>query len=288
MAHDQDFSEIEPTALPGAQARIDLVRRVYGNPLQLRREFALVVVDREDDPPLAQIVGSGRGAGTRLRLYLSLLLVGRAGRHEIDLPARAWAEVLGLADVEGKGARSIRSSLDWLASRDLVTLTPRPGAPTTIKLREETGAHRPYQVPGAAAKVSKDAERSVANRHQYVKVPAELWTQGWIVGLSVPALAVLIALLVEIGPGDGTAVTLPESTAKNRYRFTSDTLYRGVRDLQKHGVIHRVRREVGSSLDFRRRHNVYSVFLPQLNEPWRDLRNSPTLTPNSTGYQPTR
>lgn len=259
----------------GHAARLELIERAYAAPLQLRRLFAARQDPNDPAPVLARLVGSGRGADVRLGLYLSMLLLGRGGRHGLQVPARAWAAILDLDRPDTAGARQVRSASAWLAKARLIRLDNQSGVPSSVTLLEETGSGRPYQVPGKAARTSKDAKRPVDPRHIYVHLPTTFWTQDWIVGLSVPAVAVLIALLVEAGPSSTDALALPEGTAESRYALRVDTLRRGIRELQDQGVVERTGRRVGTNLDFHRRHNIYRLDSSRLGEP-------PTRLPSVT------
>ncbi len=268
MAHITRPNPSRNLTMLGSHQRRLLVRRAYGQPLQLRRGFARAWPGQgpPSPPPMARILKSGKAAGTRLRLYLSLLYLGRGQEHDLVLPARSWALIIGLPHPDGSGARAIRSALAWLEREALVTLTPNNGAPTVVRLREETGSGAEYTVPGQAARVAKEADQRIDPRHLYLKVPAAFWEHGWIAYLSVPALVVFLALLTE-APAEidqTKPVALPESKATTYYQISADTLRRGVNKLEEAGVIRTVGQTVGAGLDFRRRHNLYVVSLDRL------------------------
>ena len=88
-------------------------------------------------PPLAELLsnttgngGGGRGGQIRLKLYLSLLWVCAKAPYEATRPARAWAALLGLDDVDGRGARRIHSAFRDLEDRDMVRIRDRGGQAT--------------------------------------------------------------------------------------------------------------------------------------------------------------
>jgi hypothetical protein len=180
------------------------------------------------------------------------------------IAAAAFAVVLLML----QRVRRRRDRLEWLAERELVVMEREPGVPTRVVLLEETGSGKPYQVPGIAGSKAKTDGREVPDHHVYVKVPSELWTRGWIVTLTAPALAVLLMLLVEKGGRKEDAnLSLAQSTVKNRYDLSSDTLYRGVRELRDEGIVELLGRESGRLDEFRRRHNVYRLHLERLQNP---------------------
>ena len=63
------------------------------------------------------------------KLYLALLWMAANPPYDVTFPARAWAELLGLPNPEGKGDRRVRDAIDWLADQGLITVTRSPWSP---------------------------------------------------------------------------------------------------------------------------------------------------------------
>src|SRR5690349_10721147 len=82
-------------------------RRRAGAPV---RTAFVIAEEGRVRPPMAELLssttgsgGGGRGGQVRLKLYLSLLWVCAKAPYEAIRPARAWAALLGLEDIEGRG-----------------------------------------------------------------------------------------------------------------------------------------------------------------------------------------
>lgn len=89
-------------------------------------------------PPLAAMLrGGGRGGQLRVKLYVSLLWLCAAAPYEANLPARAWAALLGLADHETRGVRRIHEAIRDLHDRKLITVRDRGGMPSVLGLLDE-------------------------------------------------------------------------------------------------------------------------------------------------------
>lgn len=259
--NDSTLVESRTAALAAAQT---LAQRVMGRDLQLRRSFIMRTNPDAKPPPLARLMRGGRGGEVRLKLYLSLLWVGSWPPHDVNFPARAWAELLGLALPETNGARRVRDAIEWLAVNRFIAVTLRPGQPSAVTLLREDGQGSPYSVPGAAARDAKGEGRGV-DPHRYVKLPHTFWTNGWITSLSTPGIAALLMLLAEQSRPTPVEVWLAPTTARNRYAFADDTRYKGLAELELAGIVHVKQEPVGrNSFDFRRRRNAYTLDLARL------------------------
>lgn len=219
----------------------------------------------EPDPPLARILRGergGRGGDVRLRLELSLLWFVRDD-PVLSYPARAWAALLGLPDPETRGARRIKDALRWLAHHDFIRLETAPGRDSLVHLLEDTGSTRHYELPGATYSRLKN-NRVAAAPHRYIRLPRELWTQGWLSVLSGPAIAMLLVLWLEAGTNAENdthpLVWISPSMADQRYGLSEDTRTKGVRQLQRAGLIDIFRRPVSpDTFEYRRVRNVYQL-----------------------------
>jgi hypothetical protein len=86
----------------------------------VRRSFIRRALPGDQPPPLARMVRGGRGGSVRIRLYLSMLLVGRWPPHSTEFKASAWARLLGLPDPLGNGARRITDAISWLHDHEFL------------------------------------------------------------------------------------------------------------------------------------------------------------------------
>jgi len=245
-------------------------RRVQGRTTQIRRSF----ISAECGPsptPLSRIVQGGRAAGVRLRLMLAILWLAGGGdhRHEVAFPARAWAELLDLADPGVSGQRRIRDALKFLENAGLIDVVRSPGRPPTISLRREDGSGKPYVAPLRAPKSKKTGKLA---RHDWsVLLPPAFWTNAWALALSTPGLALLL-ILRDLERSDGKPAWIAPELAQARFGLSEDTWTRGVRELEAYGLLRIGRKPVGSSLSWKRVRNTYRLRLNRLNsEPnWED------------------
>ena len=197
-------------------------------------------------PPLARMLQGGRGGEVRLKLYLSQMLVATAAPYGISpsVPARAWAEMVGLPDPAGNGARRISDAVGWLSDNNFIRVQRQPGTPPHVVLKSPLGDGKKYERP----------------RSPYVTLPVSFWWSQWITALSGAGTALLIVLLDLQGGQDDPdhARSLP-GEKRARYGLSDDTWTRASAELSRHGIL-KVKRVIeGSDLGWRRRRNTYWV-----------------------------
>ena len=234
----------------------------------LRRSFIARDPGVEEIPPLARILRSGRGGGVRLRLYLSLLWVAVSEPHDVALPARTWASLLGLRDPEGTGARQVRSGFSWLQANLFVRVDEVRGQAHRVTLLDETGNGEDYVLPARAFKRAEAAGQD-PDAHIYVRLPATFWTCGWAAQLSGPATAMLLVLLEARGGRVGDKeLWFSPSVAENRYTLSENTRSAGVHELAAAGLLVVHRRPVDpQAVTYRRVRNTYTLLLENLSRP---------------------
>jgi len=234
----------------------------------VRRVFIARAPGAEAVPLLARVLRSGRGGGVRLKLLLSLLWVAVGKPHDVSLPARTWATLLGLKDPEGAGARQVRSGFSWLASNSFVRVKEVPGQPSVVRLLDESANGRPYVLPAVAFKKAKMAEHD-PDHHIYVRLPSAFWTWGWAVRLSGPGTAMLLVLLDARGARAGDReLWFSPSVAEARYALSENTRTAGLSELAEAGLVAVHRRAVNpDSLNYRRVRNTYTLLLDNLTRP---------------------
>jgi len=223
-------------------------------------------------PPMAQLLRGGRGGTVRLKLYLAFLWFAVAPPHDVAYPARAWAGLLGLPDPERNGARRITDAIGWLANHELVRVERRRGRPTRVLLNREDQSGEPYLPPAEDVRRLRDSgiAGEDLHRHFYIQLPYQFWTQGWGVTLTGPALAMMLALLQELGdrPAATTELWFSPAEAKKRFGVSEDTRIAGFRQLSDLGLIDVHRRSVNRDVfDFRRMRNVYRLHPARLEDP---------------------
>lgn len=244
----------------------ELVVRVKGRDAQLRSRFVESRDPAAEGTPLVLVMRGGRGGEVRLKILLSLLWVAVQAPHDVDLPARVWAELIGLSGPRVSGARRVNAAFQWLVAAGFLSSERRPGEPTRLFLCEESLVGREYSIPGARiARLTQANENWDA--HRYVKLPKAVWTNGWIAALPGPALAMLLVLLVH-GAGRTEELWFSPGFADERYRLSEDTRQRGLHDLVLLGLVSVSRRPVSRSrLDVARLRNAYALNMEKLAEP---------------------
>ncbi|AEB48012.1 hypothetical protein [Micromonospora maris] len=217
----------------------------------------------EQPPPMARILrgGGGRGGATRLKLFLSLLWLAR-GRPDpvFGYPAQQLASLLGLSSPSAAGARRIHQALKWLHDENFLALEHRPGEAARIHMLDDAGSGAAYQAPGPL--VSRKRKHSTdREKHFYVQLKRELWTEGWISHLSGAAIAMYLAALHEERGKTGEAVWISPRIGRERYDLSDETRGKGFAELVNMGLLNLAKRPVPqTSFDERyRARNVYRV-----------------------------
>jgi hypothetical protein len=205
-------------------------------------------VDGFDKPPLARLIQGGRGGEIRLKLFLCMTLIATRSPHAINDPFTPmyWARLLALDP--NHGPRRVSVGLKWLKDNSFIALEPRKGNLPKVQLLDpRTGAN---------------ATRPTGN---YVEVPLDLWSQGWIVDLSATGLALLLILLDARGPHRSPRyITTP---AKACYGLSADTWTRARKELKDAGLLAVGRTPQGGTFDYRRLRNTYSISDETLKRP---------------------
>ncbi|MFI6573983.1 hypothetical protein [Nocardia fluminea] len=186
------------------------------------------------DAPLARLVATGgRGGGVAIKLYLALLWRCSAPPYDTAVAARLWAALLGLPDPNHRGARRVTDALHALEVQGLIRLTNKPGEPSVIQLREESGRAE-YSLPSDAYVKEKDPVRRA--QHTYFKIPVALWTEGHIQAMSAPALAMLLVCLANEG-ATGKQNWWATTVFPAQYGLSSATRARGTAELEERGLL---------------------------------------------------
>jgi hypothetical protein len=184
------------------------------------------------------------------------------------IPARYWAQALGIDDPEGNGARRVNDAIDWLDKHQFLVSERRRGAPGPVRLLSQKGTGTAYARPTMAA--------------GYVNVPLGLWKHGWIARLSGTALALLI-VLIDVQAGRADPQWISPARARERYDLSPDTWTKGVRELKAFSLVSVSKRPQGDVFDYRRLRNAYLVrdeaFQDPQTESARPARRRPGRRP---------
>ncbi|MBF6321563.1 hypothetical protein OG935_25370 [Nocardia cyriacigeorgica] len=199
---------------------------------------------------MARLIGSGgRGGAVAVKLYLALVWRSAKPPHHTALPARKWAQLLGLPDPETKGARRINDALRTLAAERLVQITREPGEPSTVRLLDESGSGAAYELPSTAyfhaqdlAAKTRSPERkkkyqAMMEANRYSRIPQELWTKGHIQDMSSPALAMLLILMSNSRASEGAKIWWSTLNFPARYGISPATRARGTSELVRRKLL---------------------------------------------------
>ncbi|WP_284762043.1 hypothetical protein [Arthrobacter sp. efr-133-R2A-63] len=209
----------------------------------------------DEDAPLNKLVsgGGGRGAAVPVMLYVALIWKCAKKPFDVKLPARQWAQLLGLPDPSGKGARRIANALQTLEGLQLIKLDKVHGEASRVTLLDESGDGSDYKLP------STEYSQGGLKRDLYFKVSSRLWTSGEFQQLSASGLAMLLILLEEGGykPNQspflkalrarpqGREVWFTTENFPARYGISASMRSRGTKELETAGLLDTHRRPVG-------------------------------------------
>lgn len=209
---------------------------------------------RDEDgcnPPLAQILRGGQGGDVRLKLYLTMTMLAAGAPYDIrGVPARDWANALGLPDPEHNGARRVGDALDFLANLKLLEVAGGQGKPRDITLRSPTGDGSVYSWRG----------------NWYIAMPLGFWTNGWIYQLTGSSVALLLVMRDMRSNRNQADPPWLSTEDKQRYGLSPATWTRATRELVANGLLEVRRKPQGRDFDYRRLRNTYWVYTERLDD----------------------
>jgi hypothetical protein len=190
----------------------------------LRRVFVQQGAQREPLPgPLAGLLRSHDERG--LDLFLLHRAVASAEPWDVTRDARVWARALGLHEEADGGIAAVSKAWRRLDEGHHLIRRDRRGRLAKITALREDGMGKPYTYPSG---VKRD--------ERYFKLPYDYWThtEGWYRTLPFRAKAMLlIALSLPAG------FVLPSQRVPDWYGISADSADRGLRDLDKAGILSR-------------------------------------------------
>lgn len=219
--------------------------------------------------PLSVLLGhgGGRGGGTRLKLYLTLLWTAKSAPYDVRYDPEAFAYLLGMDDPKGKGRRAIVRNLSWLERESFLVPALRPDGLATRALLEDSGRGVPYEPPAQSQHQLKKSDPEYAF-HYWFKIPPYLWTSGLIAVLNAVELACLLILLDDLRrkPESVSTIWWSEKTWRYRYGISDDTRQRGFVGLIDRAIVDQRPGHVVPSLDNPRgRHPTYVLVEGELD-----------------------
>jgi len=252
---------VSPESMAEARATGErLAGRTGRKRIQIRSAF-VESQSAASPPPLTLLLRGGRGGEVKVKLLLSMLFAATAPPYNVSFPARSWAALLGLPDPETKGAARINAAIRKLDELGFLRVEKRPGQPSRVYLRDESGSKHEYTHPGDVWVAIKDADsRTRRKTPRYMQLPVEFWSKGWIAALSGPALAMLLILLNSARGKKPSDLWFSQSVIETRYGLAEATRRKGLDELEAYGLVTVERaRIVRDELSTGRYRNTYTV-----------------------------
>lgn len=166
--------------------------------------------------PLATLVGNE----VAFKTYLTLVLMTKTSPHNLYRP-RMFTELAEILAYEvlkppnyrsGPGTRRVKRAMTLLNTLGLIKMTTNRGEFSVMV------AHMPN-----------------ADSPPFITLPTQLWSNGWLLDMKPPALAVYIYLRL-IGARKGHPVAIDQYDLA-RTGLSDDTVARGIRQLRCLGII---------------------------------------------------
>ena len=189
------------------------------NFVPISRGFLQIPRPRGGAGPLAAFVSSRRKRA--LDLYLLIHAVASTPPYDVTLPARVWAQALGMSP-SNSSAVHISTTLSWLEEQKLID-TARIGNARQVTLLSDDGSGLPYRHP---------ALQPPHERVGYFKLSFDYWLERWHTSLDLSATAVL---LIALSLPD--KFVLPQRHGAEWYGISRDTIQRGLKSLRDLGLL---------------------------------------------------
>jgi hypothetical protein len=212
--------------------------------------FPATYVRRGDDtdPCSARLL-----RGSYLRLQVHMTLVMQATRPPHRLPRRPPGMLTtALALPSSTGPRRINNAMRTLENEKLIQHETGLRGKREVQLLNADGSGRPWEARGI----------------RWIRVPLSFWSNGWVLILSGPAVAVMLATLERNGGSKHPDGEWIGGHRKLQYGLSTDTWTRGTQELKQKGLL-RTTRVIDGDDDWYVRNRTR--YLPQLAE----LDNSP-------------
>lgn len=190
----------------------------------LRRLFVQQGRQGAPEPgPLAALVRAHDERG--LDLFLLHRAVASADPWDVSRDARVWARTLGLRDETTAATSAVSRTWHRLDCNYKLVDRERQGRLVKITSLREDGSGKKYTYP-----------RGTARNERYFKLPYGYWNTDDRWYRTLP-FAAKVMLLVALSLPEG--FVLPTERAPRWYGISADTADRGLRALDKAGLLHR-------------------------------------------------
>lgn len=211
-----------PAPVTGGQTRTALLTRARRDAVPLRKVFVQLPQASETRPgPLAPFITAGDLRG--LRAYLIIVAASsnttEQGTWTTELDSLVWARLFDAhTGAEYAAARTAAwRTMIRLQDKGLIDCHRTKGSRNiAVTLLREDGTKKPYTRPG------------IADKDAYLQLPTSFWTKGYDEKVSLPGLAMLLAICNERSWAAFPAEWMPEW-----YGWSADTTLRGLKDLRK-------------------------------------------------------
>lgn len=220
--------KVEKPVVTGEATRTALLKRAIRSTVPLRRVF----VQRPPGEgsrhgPLKEFIANGDERGARA--YLITVAANSQVNEDgwtTELDSLVWARLFDahLFTATEQGARTTAwRILNRLADRGLVKLTRARGSrKISVTLLREDGSRDPYTRPG------------ITDKDAYLRLPIAFWTKGYDAKVSLPGLAMLLAIAAE-KPWHA----FPAERMDEWYGWSADTTLRGLKKLRELDLVER-------------------------------------------------
>ncbi|MFI7455499.1 hypothetical protein ACIBQX_49130 [Nonomuraea sp. NPDC049714] len=142
-----------------------------------------------------------------------------------------------------------------------MALDRRPGEATQVHLLDDAGSGQRYYQPGPLAKPAPRRSAKDRQRHFYVQLNREFWTEGWVSELSGAAVAMYLVALHEERGRVGETIWISPRIGRELYDLSDEIRSKGLRELVDYELLDLQRRPVAhTSFDEQHRtRNAYRV-----------------------------
>lgn len=210
------------------ETRVELLKRNTRAAVPIRNTFVQLPRGAPSRPGvLHRLVGNG----DRRALRAFMVIVGYTSKDNVDgwttrLDSGVWARSFGATETLDLPAARIAAerTLARLERLNLVTYSRERGSPKiSVTLSREDGTGDAYERPNG---------RAVGDR--FFSVPRAFWERELDKTLSMPELAMLLAILKERDNAEFPAERMPDW-----YGWSADTTLRGLKGLLDRGLVER-------------------------------------------------
>jgi hypothetical protein len=259
-AGSQSARPVAPLLTDESQRWVALIDEIVTrrSAIPLREPFYRRGTPKDAKPPLARLISvGGHGGSVPAKLYLAIVWL--AAKHPFNtraVSARQWAELLALDEPGTLGNRRVNDAIRRLEDLRLITVKRQRGHPPILTLLSEDGSGREYrEIP------STDYVRAnKSQKKRYIRLNVDLWKEGHLQAMRLPALAALIIILDGHRGQYGEPVWWAGSMVQDRYGISRQVFSEGIQELKARGLLHIGRAHVNAGFGYeQRKRNTYQV-----------------------------